>query len=130
MALAFAVMLLAAAPEISGDWITADGTAIVRIADCGGAVCGRVARVLARGPNVPTTDIHNPVRALRSRPLVGLPVLNGFVSSGGRYVNGRAYDPKTGRSYRASLRVEPNGSLRVTGCVAIICRSQHWRRAR
>ena len=118
-----ALLLAAAAPPLAGDWVTADRTAVVRIAPCGGRLCGRIVRVIARG--VPTTDAHNPDPALRGRPLVGLAVLSGFLPSGN---GGRAYNPQNGRSYRATLRPGDGGTLRVTGCVMMICRTQVWTR--
>jgi uncharacterized protein (DUF2147 family) len=117
-------LILSAPVGIAGDWVTADRSAVVRVGRCGDTVCGRVVRVLARG--VPTHDANNPDRALRRRPLVGVAVLSGFAPGGAG--DGRAYDPKTGRSYRARLRLNPDGTLRVTGCVTIICRSQTWTR--
>ena len=117
--------LQASAPTLSGDWLTADGSAVVHIGACGTSVCGRIVRVLASG--APSSDVNNPDRALRSRPLAGVAVLSGFTPSGS---GGRAYDPKTGRSYRASLQLNADGTLRVTGCVAIVCRSQVWTRRR
>ena len=124
MLLALIGLLLTAPPTPAGDWITADGSAIVRIGRCGNGLCGRIVRVLASG--APPNDAHNPDRALRRRSLVGVTVLSGFAPDGGG--NGRAYDPKTGRTYRSSLRLNADGTLRVTGCVTIICRSQTWRR--
>jgi uncharacterized protein (DUF2147 family) len=117
-------LLLAASPGMAGDWVTQDRSAVVRIGRCGDRLCGRVVRVLARG--APTTDLHNPDRSLRRRPLVGVVVLSGFSTSGAG--NGTAYDPKSGRSYRSRLRLNGDGTLRVTGCVAIVCRSQTWTR--
>ena len=117
------VLLLAASSGLTGDWVTADRAAIVRIAPCGGGLCGRVFRVLARAPT--TTDSRNPDRALRNRPLVGLTVLSGFSAAG---TGGRAYNPKNGRTYRATLTLNRDATLRVTGCVAIICRSETWTR--
>ena len=116
-------LLLAASPGLIGDWVTADHSALVRIAPCGERLCGRIVRVLDRG--VPATDAHNPDAGRRHRPLVGLTVLSGFSTSG---ADGRAYNPRNGRSYRATLRLNANGSLRVTGCIAIICRSEVWTR--
>ena len=118
-----ALLLLASSPTLTGDWVTADRSALVRIAPCGGRLCGRIVRVLARG--VPTTDAHNPDRAQRGRPLLGMTVLSGFSPAG---TGGRAYNPQNGRSYRATIRLNPDGSLRVTGCVMMICRSQAWTR--
>ena len=114
--------------NVNGYWITADRTAVVRVATCGTKLCGTVTRVLARGPQVPSTDVNNPQPSLRSRPLVGLQVLSGFASSGSSWINGRAYDPKTGRSYKARLTPNADGTLTVTGCVLFICQSQRWTR--
>jgi uncharacterized protein (DUF2147 family) len=131
LSLLLAALLAAAVPPpIEGDWLTADRTAIVRVGSCGAHLCGAVARVLARGPNVPHTDVHNPDPALRSRPLVGLPVLTGFSRDGAEWTGGRAYDAKTGRSYKARLTPNADGSLTVTGCILFLCKSQRWTRVR
>lgn len=118
----------AAAPAIAGRWLTDDGSAVVEIAACGQQMCGRIARVLATG--VPQTDVNNPDRTRRNRPLVGLPILWGFDPGAKDWESGTAYDPKTGSSYDASLRLNADGSLRVTGCVLVVCRSKRWTRAR
>jgi uncharacterized protein (DUF2147 family) len=118
------------AADVEGYWITADRTAVVRVAPCGTKVCGTTTHILARGPQVPSTDVMNPQPSLRSRPLVGLQVLSGFASSGSGWTNGRAYDPKTGRSYKARLTPNADGTLTVTGCVLFICQSQRWTRMR
>ena len=102
---------------------------MVDIAPCGERLCGRIARVLATGPDVPATDVNNPDPALRSRPLLGLVTLSGFVRRNGKWA-GSAYDPKTGRSYRSTLQLEPGGSLKLTGCVLFVCKSRRWTRSR
>ena len=123
--LPFALMLAAVpAPGLTGDWVTPDRSAVVRLGRCGATLCGRIVRILAAG--APRNDIHNSDAAHRNRPLVGIAVLSGFAPDGSG--DGRAYDPKSGRSYRARLRLNAGGTLRVTGCVAIICRSQTWTR--
>lgn len=126
-----ALVLAGAAPlSLDGDWITADRHAIVRIAPCGSDLCGTVIRVLVRGPNVPTTDVKNPDRQMRSRPLLGLRVLTGFSRDGEQWTGGRAYDPNTGGSYKARLSRNADGSLTVTGCILFLCKSQRWVRVR
>jgi uncharacterized protein (DUF2147 family) len=117
----------AAAAPIEGLWLTNDGKGVVRIGPCGRQYCGWLARVLDRGPNAPSRDLRNPDPRLRGRPLVGLPILTGFTAAG---AGGRAYDPKSGRSYRATLSPNADGSLNVTGCVMFICRTQRWTRTR
>lgn len=118
-----------AAPAIQGDWLTDDRQAVVRIGPCGQHLCGTIARVLATGPNVPTRDANNPNPRLRGRALLGLPILSGFSASRASWTGGRAYDPKSGRSYRSTLALNGDGSLNVTGCVLVVCRSRRWTRA-
>jgi uncharacterized protein (DUF2147 family) len=128
-----ALLLLAGtapAPSVQGMWLTDDRKAVVRIAPCGANLCGTIDRVLDRSPASPTTDLHNPDPRLRGRPIVGLQILTGFVRSGKLWKGGRAYDPKSGHSYRSTLALNPDGSLKVTGCVLFVCESQRWTRAR
>jgi uncharacterized protein (DUF2147 family) len=130
-------LLLAAAPSfaagpgsaaIFGRWRTDDGKAIVAVGRCGEMACGTIAEVLDRSPGVPQTDVENPSQALRKRTILGMPVLTGFRWSGSQWTGGRAYDPKSGSSYRARLAVNPDGSLKVTGCVLFVCQSKRWTR--
>ena len=119
----------AAAPSIEGLWRTDDGKAVVRIAACGQRMCGTIARVLDTDPNVPKTDVNNPDPRRRDRPIVGLQILWGFTAGQAEWEDGQAYDPKSGSSYDSSLRLNADGSLRVTGCVLFVCRSKRWTRA-
>ncbi|HEV2817145.1 MAG TPA: DUF2147 domain-containing protein [Allosphingosinicella sp.] len=119
-----------AAAPIEGLWLTEDGKGVVRIGPCGRQLCGWIARVLDRGPGVPTRDVRNPDPRLRARPILGLPILSGFTASGARWTGGHAYDPKSGRSYRTTLSLNRDGSLAVTGCVTFICQTKRWTRAR
>lgn len=87
-------------------------------------------RILASGPKVPKTDINNPDPRLRGRPLVGLAVLSGHTRSGDIWTGGRAYDAKSGKSYRSTFELNRDGSLKVTGCiVSFLCKSQRWVRS-
>lgn len=119
-----------AAAPIEGLWLTEDRSGVVRIGPCGGQMCGWIARVLDRGPGVPTRDVRNPDPRLRARPIVGLPILTGFTGAGREWRGGRAYDPKSGRSYRTTLSLNRDGSLAVTGCIAFICQTKRWTRTR
>lgn len=129
LALAAAALLtLAAAPApIAGRWVTEDKAALVEIASCGQALCGRIVRVLKVDPSKPTTDVNNPDASLRKRPIVGLPFLTGFVADGDEWA-GRIYDPRNGRSYR-SVVTRAGGTLKVKGCFGPFCRTQTWSRA-
>lgn len=117
-------------PTVAGLWLTDDGKGVVRIAPCGMRLCGWIVEVLDKGPGVPQTDVNNPDPRLRGRPILGLPTLSGFTRSGSTWRDGRAYDPKSGRTYRSSLELAPDGSLKLTGCVLFICQSRRWTRAK
>jgi uncharacterized protein (DUF2147 family) len=119
-----------AAPSIEGLWLNDDHKGLVRIAPCGSKMCGTIAKVLDNDSKAPKSDINNPDPKLRSRPFLGLPVLTGFEGSGGSWKNGRAYDPESGKSYKSYLQLQPDGSLKVTGCVLFICESKRWTRPR
>ena len=119
--------LFAAAP-IAGRWLTADGGAVVAIGDCGGAICGRVVKVI-KGPPAgkPWVDSLNPDPKLKTRPLVGLPILTEMASSGDGW-KGKIYDPKSGKTYRAVV-TRDGANLKVQGCIAIFCQTMVWTRA-
>lgn len=119
-----------AAPDITGNWLVEDRKAVVTIARCGQAYCGRIARILVRDPSWNGRDVNNPDPKLRGRPVEGLTILSGFKRDARGMSGGRIYDPNSGRSYKSHLRLNADGSLKVSGCVTIICQSQRWTRAR
>ncbi|MGN6820590.1 MAG: DUF2147 domain-containing protein [Sphingomonas sp.] len=125
-AVALATPLLAA-PPIAGRWLTADGGAVVAIGDCGGALCGRIAKVIKGPPTGPWVDARNPDPKLKNRPLVGLAILTGMTASGDGW-KGSIYDPKTGKTYRAVV-ARDGANLKVQGCIAIFCQTMTWTRA-
>jgi hypothetical protein len=61
-----------ASPPVTGNWVIQDRTAVIAINHCRSGLCGRIAKALVIKPNYPKTDVHNPNRALRRRPLIGL----------------------------------------------------------
>jgi uncharacterized protein (DUF2147 family) len=125
--LAASAAATAAPGSVRGLWLNDDHTGLVRIESCGSKLCGTITKVL--NPDAPKTDIHNPDPGQRHRPILGLRVLYGFTGSGDSWTGGRAYDPKSGKSYRSTLALNPDGSLKVSGCVLFICESRRWTRA-
>lgn len=118
-----------AAQPVTGRWLTDDRKAIVEIGPCGKTLCGRIARILAPTPEGPPRDTNNPDPKLRGRPIQGLAVLTGFTADGEVW-RGRIYSPEEGKTYRSVLQLGGNGALKVKGCIAIICRTVIWTRAR
>ena len=67
---------LAGTPE--GVWQTQDGDLKVRLSNCAGKLCGRVVWLgepIDPRTGRPKTDKHNPDPAKRTRPLIGLKVV-------------------------------------------------------
>ncbi len=115
-----------AAAPVTGRWVTQAQDSIVEIYNCGGAVCGKISKFLVQPPNgVGQKDINNPDKTLRNRTLLGMNVLTGFREAGNEW-KGKAYDPKSGRTYRSIVYKGKSGNLVVKGCVGPICRSQSW----
>lgn len=131
--LASAAMLVAlpasAATPIAGRYLTEDGAGIIEVGRCGNSVCGRLVRIVKAKPGAPTTDVNNSDPALRSRPILGMPILSGFADAGGDW-RGRIYDPRNGKSYKSIVSKNADGSLKVQGCIAIFCQTQVWKPAR
>ena len=127
LALLMAGAPLSAAAPVAGRWTTPDRDSVIEIASCGAKQCGRIVRLLkpVRGS---ATDRNNPDAGLRSRTILGLPVLTDFIDGGSEW-RGRIYDPRTGKTYRSTLAIGAGGVLRVKGCVAFFCQTQEWRRA-
>lgn len=123
IALAIALPADAAGP-ITGRWLTADGSAVVAIAPCGAALCGRIAR-LNKGPaNGPAIDANNPDPKLKTRPLLGMAVLTGLTASGDGW-KGSIYDPKKGKTYKATV-TRDGAKLKIQACVAVFCQTIGW----
>ena len=119
-----------AAADVTGDWRVEDGSAIIAFARCGDQMCASIAKLLVKRPGIPKTDLRNPDPALRSRPIQGLRIISGLHAKGNRWEGGRIYDPKSGKSYKSYVEINEDGSLKVAGCLAFICRAQRWTRVR
>ncbi len=111
---------LAQAP-IEGLWRNPSGTAIIAIAPCGNALCGKVAWASARGQQEVAKNTPN---------VVGTTVLTGLRPSRGRW-NGSLYIPDDNIHVSAKLQLVSASQLKLTGCAVagLFCRSQIWSRA-
>jgi uncharacterized protein (DUF2147 family) len=83
-------------------------------------------------PGVPKEDHNNPDPALRSRPIIGLVLMQGFVYDGkGTWIKGTIYDPDNGKTYKSKVRFgDDDGVLRVRGFIGIsmLGRTSEWTR--
>lgn len=124
-----------AADPVEGTWLVQAGSAKVRVAPCGGdkaKMCGVV--VWMKAPNdkagQPQKDVNNPDAALRTRPIVGLTMIRDFKSAGpGKWTGGKIYDPSSGKTYGSKMSLNPDGTLKIEGCITVVCQAQTWKRS-
>lgn len=122
-----------AAPALASDptglWQTPTNGGQVRISRCGQALCG----VLVTSDHIRAEpgalDENNSDRSLRTRPLRNLPMLRGFTGGPTEWTGGSVYNPADGRTYRGTITMQGDNTLRLRGCVvAPLCRNQTWTR--
>jgi uncharacterized protein (DUF2147 family) len=101
----------AAARPITGKWLTDNAEAVVEIAPCGKFLCGKVVKVLKPKPGEKST--------------VGTVILTELAASGSLW-KGKILDPRSGKIYSAKVTANPDGTLKVEGCVAFLCKGPTW----
>jgi uncharacterized protein (DUF2147 family) len=117
--------------EPTGIWLTQAGDARVRVSKCGGGICGVI--VWLRAPidsatGRPQVDDKNPNPALKTRPVIGLPLFSGMRPSASHKWSGQIYNADDGGTYASSVSMAGSNSLRVEGCVGAICGGETWTR--
>ena len=121
---------LAQAQDASGSWVTQGGKSVVRISGCGAALCGKI--VSLKEPNdaegKPKLDSKNQDKSKRTRPIVGVAILNGMKKDKDNRWAGDIYNPEDGKTYKAYMTLEAPSKLLVEGCVlgGLVCKKQRW----
>lgn len=88
-------------------------------------MCGRLIQILKTKPGAPKFDVNNHNPALRRRPIQGITILDSLTDNGADW-RGTIYDPRDGKSYKSIVSRNPDGSLKVRGCIAFFCQTQRW----
>jgi uncharacterized protein (DUF2147 family) len=124
----FACLVLAAntlaqdESSIEGVWVNGDGDGWIELEIVGSELIGRIlgspADPFNRNPS--RLDNQNPQESLRDRPLRGLTILSGFRNEGdGRWGGGRVYDPNSGNTYKGTITVVDDVTLKLRGFIGI-----------
>lgn len=124
----------ASAAEPVGTWLTQTGLSRIRLADCGGALCGTI--VWLKEPNdpetgKPKTDKHNSDASRRNKPLIGVQIVLGMKPAGADKWTGQVYNAEDGKTYSGNLTYSGGDSLQLQGCAlgGLLCKSQTWTKA-
>jgi len=119
----------------TGVWLDDTGQGAVEVTRCNGGsrLCGHIVWLEkatdARGR--PITDIYNPEARLKRRKICRLQVIGDVKLQGREWDNGWIYDPKVGKSYDVSIRLQSPNRLLVTGYLGVkwLSKSFVWKRA-
>lgn len=123
---------------ILGLWNIPEDEAQFEIYTCGAEYCGRITRLQEpeyppddkRMPGLPRVDRNNPDPLLRTRPMLGLTIMEGFRYEGDNSWRGRIYNPDDGETYRCKLSLDGKNHLKVRGYLGITLfgKTQEWTR--
>jgi uncharacterized protein (DUF2147 family) len=71
-------------------------------------------------PGTPKLDRKNPDLSLKAKPILGLEIVHDFIYNGdGKWVDGRVYDPKNGKTYRGKMTVVAPNQLDLLGFIGV-----------
>jgi uncharacterized protein (DUF2147 family) len=121
----------AEAADPAGVWLTQGGNSRIRVADCGGALCGTI--IWLKEPNdpdtgKPKTDKNNSDASKRSRPLIGVQIVLGMKPAGADKWSGQVYNAEDGKTYSGNLTYSGGNALQLQGCAlgGLVCKGQAW----
>jgi uncharacterized protein (DUF2147 family) len=129
--LMLAAGLVGASENPLGLWRTpVDGGSLVRLAPCGEALCGRIISSPRLKAVPDQKDIRNRDTSQRGRALQDLTFMKVKSIGPGAWGDGWVYNPEDGGTYKGEMVLQPDGALRLTGCIVRpFCKTQIWRRA-
>ncbi len=118
--------------DIEGRWLSGDKSGWIDIRLVNGSPVGTAAgSTTAKEGDPPRLDDLNPDPALRDRALHGITILHGFEYKGDQvWKGGTIYDPNSGKTYKSSMKMVDQNTLKVRGFIGIslLGRSDTWTR--
>jgi uncharacterized protein (DUF2147 family) len=129
--------------SVMGTWLTSAKSAEIRIAPCpnpaNGPICGTIVKLLmAKGKDgqavspEEATDVNNSDASQRSRKILGMVLIRDFKGTNdpNAFEDGTIYNAENGKTYKANLGLQSDGTLRVRGYVgsAMFGETQIWTR--
>ena len=123
---AFLLIPLHADP-IEGAWRKDDGQATIRLSVENGKLTGKVIEV---AEDSKVRDFNNPDPSLRTRKIIGLPIVKGFWKEDNQWTGGTVYDPSKGKTYKGTIWLENESTLKMRGFIGVsaIGRTATWTR--
>ena|ERR1700690_4175070 len=119
------------AGDPTGIWLIEDRDAEVRVATCGKALCVTVVWIQKQNDpdnGKPWVDKNNTDASNRSRPLLGLTIINDMTPSPSpNKWEGHIYSIMLGKIFDGSLTLLSPTKIKIEGClIAPLCQSEIW----
>jgi uncharacterized protein (DUF2147 family) len=115
------------AEDALGVWENPENKSHTQFYKCGAGVCAKIVRAV----DGQKTDDKNPDAAKRSRPIVGLVIMQGAKQTGPTTWSGTLYNRADGKSYAGTLTVKGRNAVELSGCVAVVfCKTTTFTRVK
>jgi uncharacterized protein (DUF2147 family) len=130
----------AIADDILGVWDNQEKSAKIEIFKCAEKYCGKIVELKEPNypegseegvPGTPKLDNNNTDPNLRMTPRLGLVIVRDFVHAGeNKWVDGKVYDPKKGKTYSGKMTLVSPNQLELRGFIGIslLGRTATWTR--
>lgn len=132
--LASAFSFAQSADDIIGTWYTEGNKSKVEITKKDGKYSGKI--IWLKEPNredgTAKLDRNNEDESLRTRGILGLPVIQGFEWDDDEYEEGTIYDPENGKTYSCVITWDGMDKLNVRGYIgfSLMGRTTVWNRVK
>ena len=119
----FFLAVTASADPVFGVWKTQPGSegnyAHVEIKECDGKICGEMIKAFD------SSDEEIDSKNIGRNIIIGM-----SPKKGNKYGGGKIWAPDEDKTYRSKMKLVGDADLKVSGCIAIICRKQDWSRVK
>ncbi|HJV65911.1 MAG TPA: DUF2147 domain-containing protein [Geomonas sp.] len=106
------------APDaIVGVWWSPDKDARIELFKSGQKLMGKIAWVFPDRRD--DLDVHNPDKRLRKNKILGSVIFRDFTFQSGKWIHGRVYDPESGKTYSASMKLIDSNTLSIHGYLLV-----------
>ena len=116
------------ADRILGTYLSENKTGKVEVTKQNGKYIGTLVWTSIAGAK----DEKNPDASLRKRTLKGVVILKDMTYDNGIWKNGTIYDPESGNTYKATIKLKSDGNLTLRGYIGVpaLGRNSIWTRTK
>ena len=116
------------ADRILGTYLSENKTGKVEVTKQNGKYIGTLVWTAVEGAK----DEKNPDASLRKRTLKGVVILKDMTYDNGIWKNGTIYDPESGNTYKATIKLKSDGNLTLRGYIGVptLGRNSVWTRTK